>query len=269
LGCTSTASVTITVLPIPALTPVGATVCSGDQANISVTVNPSSGTYNYQWSTGATTPNITVTPPLNTSTVSSTTNYTVTVSIPSTGCANTIVVPVVVNPLPAVAGPFSQTICSGNVFSTVNFNSTLNTSTTYQWTLSSASSYLSGYPTGPGAGSIIGTQVNITSGTVAGTVVYSVTPSSLGCDGPSSNFTLNVNPLPVVNPLTPQTICNNSNLLLLLREQLIIGPLLPQRPVLLDTALVPRITLLVFFLTQTFLTALHFLKRLPIIFHLH
>jgi len=102
-GCTATARVTVVVNPLPtiSITPnPGLTVCSG--TNVTLTA---SGATSYVWSTGASTPAITV----NTSGT-----YTVT-GTDANGCTNTQSATVVVNPLPTLtvtAAP-SLTICSG------------------------------------------------------------------------------------------------------------------------------------------------------------
>ena len=68
-------SVSITIiLPVITLQPYGATsICPGDDATIGVVASNGSGSYNYNWSTNETTPEITVTP-------NATTTFTVSVT---------------------------------------------------------------------------------------------------------------------------------------------------------------------------------------------
>ncbi len=103
VGCLESATVTVTVgAGTPFVLPHD-TICSGSSTTLTAPTTPTGATY--QWSTGATTPSITVSP-------SSTTNYWLEICV--TGCCfrdtNTVVVspPITINP------GLSQTICRGS-----------------------------------------------------------------------------------------------------------------------------------------------------------
>jgi len=103
-GCTNTAQVNVIVNAPPSASISGDTViCSGESTVL--TASGGSGTYTYQWNTGASTPSINVSP-------SSNTVYSVTVSAGS--CSDTTSVTVIVLPFPTVsASATPNAICRG------------------------------------------------------------------------------------------------------------------------------------------------------------
>jgi len=112
-------------------------------------------------------------------------------------------VTVTINPLPDVtATPSSQTICSG---SATGITLTSNISgTTFAWTVTQSG--VIGATAGSGS-SIAQTLTN--SGTTAGTVTYTITPTASSCAGTSTNVVITVNPLPdaIATP-SSLTICS-------------------------------------------------------------
>jgi hypothetical protein len=119
-GCSATASQTITVntTPTVTLTPVAATICSGNNTNMTA-----SGATTYTWSpsvglsasTGATV------------TFSGTATSTYTVTGTSTGCSATASQIITVNPVPVLTvTPSSTSICNGSVV-------TASGASTYSW----------------------------------------------------------------------------------------------------------------------------------------
>lgn len=184
-GCSSTsANTSVTVNPLPA-TPIVATsgpttFCTGG----SVTLTSSSATGN-TWSTGATTPSITV----NTSG-----NYTVSVT-DGNGCtSSTASTTVTVNPLPATptvsaSGPL--TFCQGGSV-----------------TLSSSSASGNTWSTGATTQNIV---VN-----AAGTYTVSVTDGN-GCTSAIGSTTVIVNPNPATPTVSlngPVTFCSGNSVVL-------------------------------------------------------
>lgn len=180
-GCQNSASVTITVNPVPTVsfTAVPSTsVCAGSSVTLSGT-----GATSYSW-TGSVTDGVAFTP-------ASTASYTVT-GTDASGCTNTASVTITVNPLPAVGATATPgtSICSG---SPVTLNG------------SGASSYAwSGGVTD--GNSFVPPSTNTY--TVTGTDAF-------GCTG-TSTITVTVNPLPTVGATASpsSSVCAGSSVTL-------------------------------------------------------
>jgi len=119
---------------------------------------------------------------------------------------------ITINPSPQITnGDNSQTICSEDSSSSVEWTSSIvnGTPTTYSWTLVSATADVTGHSTDPGTGGLpVFPFLNNTSNNI-GEVVYLVTPTSLGCAGPTFLYTIFVNPvIAITNAPASQTLCN-------------------------------------------------------------
>ncbi|AEA44706.1 PKD domain-containing protein [Fluviicola taffensis] len=244
-SATSTAT-TVTVNPLPAVPTIGAggptIFCAGG----SVTLTSSSPTGN-TWSTGATTPSITVT---------TGGSYTVTSSNGSCTSISSAVV-ITVNPLPATptitaSGPI--TFCTGGSVTLTSSSATGNTwstgATTQSIIVTASGSYTVTVANGPcsatstattvtvnplppvptiGAGGATtfctGSSVTLTSSSVTGNTwstgvttqsitattagSYTVTVSVNGCSSTSAPLTVTVNPLPTVTAANNGPLCVN------------------------------------------------------------
>ncbi|HVA98882.1 MAG TPA: PKD domain-containing protein, partial [Bacteroidia bacterium] len=166
-GCSATATTTVVVNPLPTIAVNSPTICTGTSATLTA-----NGATTYSWNTGSTANSITISP-------TTTTTYTVTGTDVS-GCMNSAISTVTVNPLPTVTVN-SPTICNGT-------SATLTGSgaTTYSWN------------TGSTSNPIIVTPTTTTNYTVTGTDVN-------GCIN-SAVSTVTVNPLPTVT-VNSATIC--------------------------------------------------------------
>ena len=173
-GCSNTASISITVNPVPNVSANASpnTICIGGSSTLSA-----SGANTYSWSNGSSGASITVSP-------SSTTTYTVT-GTSTAGCTNTATVTVNVSTtinITANANPSSicegaSSILSANGADTYNWSNSMNLST------------------------ITVTPTNTTS--------YTVTGYSGGCTG-TATVSVTVNPLPtVIASANPSSICYN------------------------------------------------------------
>ncbi|XOV66816.1 MAG: PKD domain-containing protein [Fluviicola sp.] len=176
-GCSNSDIVNVTVNPLPNVNAgPDQIVCDGDQ----VTLN-GSGAVNYVWDNGIT-DGVAFTPLLGTIT------YTVT-GTDANGCENTDQVDVIVNPLPMVNAGTDQTVCDGDQV-------TLNGSgaTTYVWN--------NGIADGVAFTPAVGTTTYTVTGTDAN-----------GCEN-TDQVDVIVNPLPIVDAGTGQTVCDGDQVTL-------------------------------------------------------
>ncbi len=172
IGCSDTATTTITVNPTPVVNVNSATICEGNTASLSAT-----GATTYSWSGGLPS-NANVTTPA----LYSTTSYTVIGA--STGCFDTAISTITVNPHPNV-NVNSPTICSGNKASL-----SATGGNTYTWT--------GGLPS----------SANVTTPALYTTTSYTVIGTSIGCSDTATS-TVTVNLTPVINVNSP-TICSGN-----------------------------------------------------------
>ncbi|HBG71104.1 MAG: hypothetical protein A2W93_02630 [Bacteroidetes bacterium GWF2_43_63] len=177
LGCSGTATVSVTVNPLPSITATAspATICIGFSTTISAT-----GCSSYSWDSGQTIDSFTDSP------ITSTT-YSVTGS-DANNCSNTATVTVtVITDLPVSITPSTISICEG------------------------ASTTLTVSSTGSGVGYLWDTGANTDALTVSPVAMttYSVTGTDvLGCSG-TATAVVNVNPAPVAMfDAGPLTGCN-------------------------------------------------------------
>jgi gliding motility-associated-like protein len=175
--CANSASMTISVNPYPVVSTQNDTICVGQNATISSTVNLAGGTYSWTPS-GANTSSISVSP-------ITTTNYQVIYSL--LGCADTSSTEIFVKP---VSTPITsnQTICNGQTAELI--------------------------ATAPLAGGIFiwsTTQINDTiQVSPATTTTYSVVYNLNGCVSPIVNSIVTVNPVPTLG-VNNSTICAGDN----------------------------------------------------------
>ncbi len=182
-SCTDTTTDTIVVHPLPNVTATGGqTVCQGSTASISL---QATGALNYSWApatglscTGCANP--TLTPP------SVTTTYVVT-GTNTLGCTDTARVLITVNPKPVISAGNNVAICVGG-FTTLQGTGGVS----YNWSPAAGLSCTS-------CASPIATPTATTTYKVIGT-------NANGCSD-SAFVTVTVNPLPVINAGTAQTIC--------------------------------------------------------------
>ena len=170
-GCVGTDQVTINVTagPVAAIAG-GAAVCLGNQ--VTLTASPVGATYLWMPG-GATTQTLTVSP-------TSTTSYTLTVSLPGCGSSNATQ-SVTVNPLPTVNAGIDQSTCAGG---TVTLSGS--GGTTYSWDNSVS---------------------NGVAFTPLATATYTVsTTNANGCTN-TDQVLVTVNPIPTVNGGNDQTVC--------------------------------------------------------------
>jgi len=168
-GCDSTSNVTLIVNPLPAVNAgVDQAVCTGTATTLTAT-----GATTYSWDNGITN-GIPFTQAIGATT------YTVT-GTSAAGCVNTDQVTVTVNPLPTIGAGPDQAICIGAP-STLNGSGAV----TYTWN-NGVTNAVAFTPVATNTYTVTGTDAN-------------------GCIN-TDQVVVTVNPLPLVNAGTDQTIC--------------------------------------------------------------
>lgn len=179
LNCTNSAIVQVSVNPLPTVS-----INSGSAITIcntqSITLT-GGGATTYTWNTGSTSNNIAISP-------TTTTTYSL-IGAASTGCTNTAISIVTVNPLPNITASGTNTICPG-AFTTL----TGSNGNTYTWT-----------PGGSISPSIAVSPTINTTYTVTGT-------DANGCRNTAVR-TVSVNSTPTIS-VNSMTICNGTSALL-------------------------------------------------------
>ena len=130
---------------------------------------------------------------------------TITVNTSANGCPGaSTTFTITVNPTPTVNTVSNQTLCNGALTNAVAFIGSV-AGTTYSWTNSNTNIGLAASGSG-NIGSF--TAVNNTNAPITATITVST--SANGCPGGTTTFTITVNPTPIVNAITNQTLCNGS-----------------------------------------------------------
>ncbi len=135
-------------------------------------------------------------------TITVTPNYTNGVTCPGTPITFTITV----NPIPSVNPPASQVVCAG-VTVTQTFTGPV-AGTVYSWTNTNTAIGLGA----SGTGNLNFTATNTTGAPITGTITVTPSYTNAGgtCTGTPQTFTITVNPIPTVNAVLPQVLCNGA-----------------------------------------------------------
>ncbi|MBX2901555.1 MAG: gliding motility-associated C-terminal domain-containing protein [Cyclobacteriaceae bacterium] len=192
-------------------------VCSNENGVVFSVSNPVAGTYAWTLPAGATITSLPVT--ASTITVQMSTfsgNVTVT-HASGTGCTSPSAAPfpVTVVNRPTITSAASRTVCSGTNMSVAHTLTSTIAGTTYNWEVINVTGSVIGSVLGDlanGVTSINQTLFN-TSGVTA-TVTYRITPVGPGpdnCPGTPQNFTVTVNPQPVIQPNQTKAICSGAS----------------------------------------------------------
>ncbi|MBL0054780.1 MAG: hypothetical protein IPP31_01055 [Chitinophagaceae bacterium] len=133
----------------------------------------------------------------------------VTITYAPTGCTGTPkTFTITVNPTPTVNAVANQTVCNGSLTAAVNFTG-IAPGTVYSWTNNNPAIGLAASGTGNIA-PFVGT--NLTGSPISGTITVtpSFTNAGVTCTGTPISFTITVNPVPIVNPVPNQVVCNGA-----------------------------------------------------------
>ena len=170
--------------PVPATVSVDfPTICDGESA----TLTAAAGFISYDWSTGSTSDNITVSPSI-------TTVYTVSVE-DSNGCTAEVSTNIVVNPIPNASASNTGSYCEGN---TISLTTPTVSGATYNWI-------------GPDGFTSTSQEPDIIGSTVLNDGIYYVTVSAAGCTN-SSSTTVVVNPGPASVASNGGPYCSGDNI---------------------------------------------------------
>ena len=204
-GCDSIVTLNLTIPPLPALTITSnAPVCNGEE--LSLEAGPA-GMTSYAW-TG---PNGFISTQqvdeITNATPSASGLYELTIT-DANGCSNTTSASLVVQPTPTADIPTSQLVCNGFSTSEVAFSGTV-AGTSFEWTNSNVSIGLPSSGIG-NISSFIGTN----EGTIPEEGIITVIPSANSCLGESINFTITINPTPIIFSGNDQTICSGETITL-------------------------------------------------------
>ena len=199
-GCSSTATSTVTVSPVPVITALAnKSLCSTQLVPaINFTSTPAGATFNWTNTdpsiglAAAGTGNIPAFTGTNTGASAVTTSITVTPVL--NGCTGTpTTFSITVTPTPTVVCSANTTICDG-ASTVISATSTPSAGIAYSWD----------DPVNTGFSTSATTTVSPTT-----TTTYTVTANNSGCIG-SATVTVTVNPVPAINALTSETLCNNA-----------------------------------------------------------
>jgi len=211
-GCTSsTQNFSITITPIPTLNPVANQIlCAGQNTTpVNFAFNPSGASVS--WSNTNTTIGLAASGNgdissftlLNSGT--SVQNATISAYAIANACSSAVVnFTITVNPIPVLASINNQTICAGAQSSPINFN-VLPSSSSISWTNSLPQIGLPANGTGN-----INAFTSQNTGNTPLVAILQATPSFAGCSGSIQTFSITVNPIPVLNAITSQTLCAGS-----------------------------------------------------------
>lgn len=210
-GCADTGQVTVSVFP-PAAVSAGppVTVCAGSSINLTGTISGGASSATWSSASGSFNNPNSLSTQFTPSIPSGVAVVILTTNKPAGPCpAVSSSVSDTVNPLATVTNnPLSQTVCSGSPSQAIILTSGL-AGTTYGWSMSSPNG-VTGLPS-PGTSSVIPPQTFLNQNNIAGTVIIAITPTADGCTGVSSNYTVQVNPLPNVILPAAQTVCNGDS----------------------------------------------------------
>jgi gliding motility-associated-like protein len=187
--------------------------CSSTALSVTLTGSGGAGGYSYSWIATADNPNTTgenFSTLSNTSLINNTitnltaaaeiVNYSVNVT-DANGCVANFNVPTTILPAPTITPISNQVLCAGANNTAIVFTASIGGST-INWTNSNVSIGISG----SGIGTITAVPM-INAGITPVVANFIATPNFSGCNGPSQNFNITVNPLPTVTNAPTASTC--------------------------------------------------------------
>lgn len=205
-------SFTITVKPTPNVTrPADQTICNGATTNAVNFSGNVAGTL-FNWTNNNTSIGLAASGSGDISAFTAFNNLNtvntaiITVTPDAAGCMGTPEsFTINVNPTPDVVQPPSQVLCSGSATNAILFSGAVS-GTTFNWTNTAP---VIGLPAS-GIGNIASFTAS-SNGSSAAVATIFVTPTAMGCNGPSKSFTIAVNPVPTVLQPVNHSYCNGAS----------------------------------------------------------
>lgn len=191
-------------------------VCSNQSGVVFSVTNPVAGTYSWSLPAGATITSLPVTASSITVQMSTFSGNVTVTHASGTGCTSPAAVPfpVTVVNRPSITSSSTATICSGQNVSAVHTLSSNIVGTTYNWEVINITGSVLGTLLGNTATGVLSINETLSNSSgVTATVTYRITPVGPGpdnCPGTPQNFTVTVNPEPVIQPGQTKTICSGA-----------------------------------------------------------
>jgi len=183
LGCTGSATVNVTVNPLPVIGPgSNSPVCSGNSLNLTA-----GGATTFTWSGPNSFTSTAQNPSINPATPAASGIYTV--SGTSLGCTSFTTVNITVNAPPVISPGSDSPVCNGSPL-----HLTAGGATTYTWS-------------GPNSFTSTVQNPSINPVSTAASGVYTVTGTDLGCIA-SATVGVTINPSPVISPGSNSPVCS-------------------------------------------------------------
>ncbi|KXK23413.1 MAG: cell surface receptor IPT/TIG domain-containing protein [Bacteroidetes bacterium OLB12] len=191
-------------------------VCSNENGVVFSVSNPVAGTYSWSLPAGATITSLPVTASSITVQMSTFSGNVTVTHASGTGCTSPAAVPfpVTVVNRPTITSAPSSIVCSGTNLSVAHTITSNIAGTTYNWEVINVTGSVIGAILGDLANGV--TNINQTLFNTSGvnaTVTYRITPigpAPDNCPGTPQNFTVTVNPQPVVQANQAKTICSGA-----------------------------------------------------------
>jgi len=208
---------TITVNPTPSVSPVASQVVCHNASTTTVTFSGDVPGTVFNWTNNTTsiglaatgTGNIASFSAKNTGAAPVVATITVTPQYSNGGktCTGTpITFTITVIPAPTVAAVTNKVVCDAGNVAAISFSGTV-TGTVFSWTNSNTSIGLAASGTGT-IPAFTATNIGNTPEVATITVTPQITNAGVTCSGTPTTFTITVNPVPTVNAVANQTICN-------------------------------------------------------------
>lgn len=132
---------------------------------------------------------------------------TISVFATANGCSGPVrQFTITINPTPSVNTIDNQVVCNNNEVAAIAPSGSSVTGTSYEWSNSLTSIGLAASGTGT-----LPAFTAINNGTTVQTATIEVTPMANGCAGPAVQYTITVNPTPVVVAPVNQVLCADAN----------------------------------------------------------